>query len=94
MLWTCGNYHWYLKQSFTLEKCGSEKSLIIKWNFLQLHEFFCLNQTSRHFFEAKWALTISSSVSESEDAIVASIDNGMLSYCTIIHLLCFIFFIV
>lgn len=77
MLWTCGNYHWYLKQSFKLEKSGSEKSLFIKWNFLHPHEFVCLNQTSQQFFEAKWALTISSSVSECKDAIVASIDNGM-----------------
>ena len=76
MLWTCGNYHWYLKQSFTLKNSNPEKSLIIKWNPLNPYELFCLNQTSHHFFEAKWALTISSSVNENKDAIVASIDNG------------------
>lgn len=80
MLWTCGNYHWYLKQNFCLPKSSIDKSIVIKWSSYHPQELFFINQTSSTFYRAKWAWTISSSLgfNECDEATVVSIDNGML----------------
>lgn len=78
MLWTCGNYHWYLKQHFSLQNFDPKKSLLMKWSSLQPYALYILNQSTQDFFQVNWTFSISCATSKSEDAIVASIDNDNL----------------
>ncbi|XP_054720167.1 putative elongator complex protein 1 [Uloborus diversus] len=80
MLWTCSNYHWYLKQSFSVKNSASHKKLRSSWNLYHPMELFLYSPSSADFIHAKWAAAVSHDVNymSSDDALVISVDNDNL----------------
>ncbi|XP_071038680.1 putative elongator complex protein 1 isoform X5 [Parasteatoda tepidariorum] len=77
MLWTTGNYHWYMKQRLYFQRTALQKSVMVKWSLNDLLELNCYDQAVSHFYNFKWIQSIFHSPAqyECEDSLVVSIDN-------------------
>jgi len=76
-LWTCGNYHWYLKQSLEFSATADERMACFTWDTeaaYRLHIVLGNGQYQQYTWS--WLTNHSSSGNVNDLASVAVIDGG------------------
>ncbi|KAJ8304476.1 hypothetical protein KUTeg_018059 [Tegillarca granosa] len=75
-LWTCGNYHWYLKQSLHFNGLEKERVVAVEWDPEQAYRLHIICGGGKYLqYTWSWATISSTGKSEDDPTIVSVIDG-------------------